>query len=119
MNNSSLVAIFLVIFIIGISLTYMLAKSSVPAENTTTATTMPINVTNTANMTATIAGIRAVAYLNKYFQQSGGYKTTLVSSVIEGGVYHLTLIIGNKTYDSYATVDGRLLFPSALDMSVG
>ena len=117
MNNSVLTAIFIVIFIIGISVTYIFARNSVQPNNNTTTTTTTIPANNT-EMSAEEVGIRAVAYLNKYFQQQGT-QTTLISSAKEGNVYHLKLYISNKTYDSYATVDGKLLFPSALDMSTG
>ncbi len=116
MDNSILIAIFIVVFIVGISATYIFAKTPAQPSNTTTTTTIPAS--NATVMSAEEVGVRAVAYLNKYFQQQGT-QTTLISSAKEGDVYHLRFDISNKTYDSYATVDGKLLFPSALDMSAG
>jgi hypothetical protein len=115
MDNTILVGIFIVVFIIGMLFTYMATKSSIQQQQinaTTTTTTIP---SNTTELSAEAVGIKATAYLNKYFSQQG-LKTTLAGIKKEGNDYHLRLLIGNKTYDSYASADGRFLFPSALDM---
>ncbi len=56
---------------------------------------------------------RSVDYLNeKVLQQD--QKATLVSSSEESDVVKFTIKVADQTYDSYATKDGKLLFPQAL-----
>src|SRR5207237_387072 len=55
---------------------------------------------------------QSVDYLNKSVLQQG-QTAELVSASEESGVIKLKIKIGDKTYDSYATKDGKLLFPEA------
>ena len=61
------------------------------------------------------AGNNAITYLNKYF----AINTTAVLDNVteENGLYHLKITISSKQFDSYMTLDGRLLFPSVLDVT--
>lgn len=112
-ENKILIGIFVPIFLIGMVFTYGFAKSTVEPEMIviTTSTTIP----EQANVTAAAVGLKAVNYLNRYFNQQG-FDVTLNSVIPEGNIYHLEITIGDTDYDSYATKDGRLLFPSALIM---
>jgi len=56
---------------------------------------------------------KAVEYLNKsIFQQ--GQSATLVSYSEESGVIKFQINIGGRSYDSYITKDGKLLFPEGV-----
>lgn len=45
-------------------------------------------------------------------------QTVSVDSIIdEGNIYSMKLTVAGRPYDSYATKDGKLLFPSAIDMT--
>lgn len=57
----------------------------------------------------------AVDYLNK--NVLNGQTATLVSVSQESGLVKISLKIGDTSYDSYATRDGQLLFPSAIKLS--
>lgn len=60
---------------------------------------------------------KSVDYINSQLLQDG--KTaTLVSFSKESGVVKMTLNIGGSNYDSYATRDGKLFFPEALNISL-
>ncbi len=48
---------------------------------------------------------------------NGGDTATLTSIVQEGDIYKLQLSINGKTYDSYASRDGKLLFPSGYSLA--
>jgi hypothetical protein len=46
-----------------------------------------------------------------------GQNVSVDSIVDEGNIYSLKLTVAGRPYDSYATKDGKLLFPSAIDMT--
>lgn len=46
-----------------------------------------------------------------------GQDVSVDSIVDEGNIYSLKLTVAGRPYDSYATKDGKLLFPSAIDMT--
>lgn len=61
------------------------------------------------------AADKAVAYINTNLLQPG--TTAKVDGVEESeDLYNIKLNIGGRVYDSYVTKDGRLLFPSAVDL---
>jgi hypothetical protein len=58
---------------------------------------------------------RSLDYLNKSVLQNG--QTAILDGISEeGGIIKMKIKIGDKNYDSYATKDGKLLFPEAFDM---
>lgn len=59
----------------------------------------------------------AVEYINTNLLQ-GATATLLEVTETESGVYKIKLDIGGQTFDSYVTADGKLLFPSAVDLTV-
>jgi len=61
-----------------------------------------------------IAG-NSVNYINANLLD-GNTKASLINSEEKNGVYLLKLDINGKSFDSYATKDGNLLFTSAIDM---
>ena len=80
------------------------------------------NFTNRATVTGGGVGIDkaaddAVSYINSYLLQPG-IKADLVSKKEDKGLYNVKINIGGREYDSYVTKDGKLLFPSAVDMGV-
>jgi hypothetical protein len=58
---------------------------------------------------------KSIDYLNKNVLQQG-QTASLVSSTEESGVVKMKIKIGTSTYDSYATTDGKLLFPEAFSI---
>ncbi len=58
---------------------------------------------------------KSLDYLNNSVLQNGQV-ATLDSVTRESGVVHMKIKIGSTSYDSYATLDGNLLFPEALTM---
>ncbi|MEM4638036.1 MAG: thioredoxin domain-containing protein [Candidatus Woesearchaeota archaeon] len=53
-----------------------------------------------------------------YLEQLLPGQTVSVDSIEDkGDIYSLKLTVAGRQYDSYATKDGKLLFPSAIDMS--
>jgi len=70
-----------------------------------------------ATMSANDAANKAINYINDYLLQGQG--TANLTSVTGGGngLYNLKFTISGRAYDSYVTTDGKLLFPSAVDMS--
>ncbi len=59
----------------------------------------------------------AVDYINKNLLQ--GSTATLVSVSEESGLVKMKLKVGTSEYDSYATKDGKLLFPEAFSIKPG
>jgi glutaredoxin len=70
----------------------------------------------TPTITAQEAANKAIDYINKYLLRGQG-TATLVSVKEENGLYNAKLSIGGREYDTYITMDGKLLFPSAIDMT--
>jgi glutaredoxin len=62
------------------------------------------------------AANRAINYINKYLLRGQG-TARLISIEEENNLYHAKLSIAGRTYDSYITMDGKLLFPSAIDLT--
>ncbi len=59
---------------------------------------------------------KAIDYINTYLL--GGQGTATFVGVEEtNGLYDIKLEIAGREYDSYATMDGTLLFPSAVDLT--
>lgn len=59
---------------------------------------------------------KAVDYINKYLLAGQG-TATFVSVEEKNGLYNVKLNIAGRAYDSYVTMDGTLLFPSAVDLT--
>ncbi len=98
-------AAVLVILVIGV-----LAYSKTVVEN-------PFSFLNLGSFQSGDAIAKnAVAYLNKSVLQQG-QTAELVSSSEVSGVIKMQLKIGGSNYDSYATKDGKLLFPEAFTLS--
>jgi glutaredoxin len=72
-------------------------------------------VTPTA-MSAQDAGKKAIDYINQYLL-SGAGNATLDSIKEQNGLYNVKLSISGRQYDSYVTTDGKLFFPSVIDIS--
>ena len=67
-------------------------------------------------MSAEDAANKAIEFINTYLL--GGQGTATLISVEEvNGLYNAKLNIGGTTYDSYITMDGKLLFPSVIDLT--
>ncbi|GIU68927.1 MAG: hypothetical protein KatS3mg002_0163 [Candidatus Woesearchaeota archaeon] len=58
---------------------------------------------------------KTVDYLSKLLP---GQTVSVDEIKDEGNIYTLKLTVAGRSYDSYATKDGKLLFPSAIDLSV-
>lgn len=58
---------------------------------------------------------KAINYINQN-NLGGGATASLVEVVEEKEVYRIHLKIGDKEYDSYATKDGKFLFPQGIDL---
>lgn len=65
-----------------------------------------------SGMSAEVIAKKSVDYLNGSVLQ--GQTATLVSFGEESGVIKINIKIGDKSYDSYITKDGKLLFPEGL-----
>jgi len=70
----------------------------------------------TSTLSADEAGKKAIDYINKYLLRGQG-EATLKDIKEENGLYALQIEINGRTYDSYMTMDGKLLFPSAIDLT--
>ena len=69
-------------------------------------------------MSAEAVAKKSIEYISKNLLQPG-QTATLNSVSEEGGLVKISIKIGDRDYDSYATKDGRLLFPEALKMDPG
>ena len=67
-------------------------------------------------VTAQEAANKAVDYINKYLLQGQG-TATLVSVKEENGLYNAKLNIGGREIETYITMNGKLLFPSVIDLT--
>jgi len=61
------------------------------------------------------AAQKAIDYINKNFIQ-GDTKASLIDVEEEDGVYKFQIKIGEQTFESYVTKNGKLLFPQAIDL---
>lgn len=57
---------------------------------------------------------KTVTYLGQILP---GQTVSVDSITDEGNIYSMKLTVAGRPYDSYATKDGKLLFPSAIDMT--
>lgn len=57
---------------------------------------------------------RTIAYLGQILP---GQTVSVDSITDKGNIYVMKLTVAGRPYDSYATKDGKLLFPSAIDMT--
>lgn len=69
-----------------------------------------------SGMSAEAISKKSIDYLNKNVLQQGQI-ASLESYSEESGVVKMKIKIADKTYDSYATKDGKLLFPEALTIT--
>jgi len=60
----------------------------------------------------------AVDYINSNLVQAGA-KAVLTSKSDEGSIYKLKIDMGGNSFDSYITKDGKLLFPSGVNLEGG
>ena len=67
-------------------------------------------------MSANEASNKTIDYINNYLLQ-GQATATLISVKEDNGLYNLKFSIAGRNYDSYTTMDGKLLFPSVVDMT--
>ncbi len=58
---------------------------------------------------------KAINYINENFPSVGG-AASLINVSEEGGVYKIRLKVGNQEYDSYASKDGKFLFPEGYNL---
>lgn len=66
-------------------------------------------------MSAQEASQKALNYINKNFIQ-GDTKASLIDIKEENGVYKFQIKVGEQTFESYVTKNGKLLFPQAIDL---
>jgi len=69
-----------------------------------------------AGMSKNEIATKSIDYINKNLL-SGGQTATLVGSSEEAGVVKITIKVGETQFNSYATKDGKLLFPQAFSMN--
>ena len=69
------------------------------------------------NFNKSNTGKDVVDYLNNYLLAGQGIKASFSEISEESGLYKIKLDVGGRTFDSYATKDGKLLFPSAVDLT--
>jgi protein-disulfide isomerase len=67
-------------------------------------------------MSADEAANKSIDYINQYILAGQG-TATFISVKEDNGLYNLKFSIAGRQYDSYVTTDGKLLFPSAIDIS--
>lgn len=68
------------------------------------------------SMSAEAIAKKSVNYLNNNILAQG-QTATLVGYKSENGIIKMDIKIGDNTYDSYATKDGKLFFPEAFDLN--
>jgi hypothetical protein len=67
-------------------------------------------------MLADEAANKSIDYINQYILAGQG-TATFISVKEDNGLYNLKFSIAGRQYDSYVTTDGKLFFPSAIDIS--
>lgn len=78
---------------------------------------LPFNCPTTGGaLSAEEASNRAVDYINNNLLRQG-QTAELINVSEKNGLYNLKLKIGARTFDSYVTKDGSLLFPSAIELT--
>ncbi len=104
------------LFAIIIIIAGVLAVTAVSCLNSTySLPSSENNTSQTAVLSAQEVGEKAIAYINKYLLQDGS-TASLVSAVEENQLYKLKVKIMNNEFDLYASLDGGLLFPEAIEM---
>jgi len=85
------------------------------------AQTTGLTISGSPILTSEEAGTKAVEYVNTYLLQPG-FTAKLVSANESNGIFSISINItgsqGSTIYPSYVTKDGKLLFVSAVDISV-
>jgi len=81
-----------------------------------TITGQVVSSDGTGTISAEDAGNKAIDYINTYIL-AGQATATLESIEEDNGLYNAKLNIGGSAYDTYITMDGKLLFPSVIDMT--
>ncbi len=71
---------------------------------------------NNGSSTAKSIAQKSVDYLNKSILKDSGQTASLTGYSEESGVIKINIKVGANTFESYATRDGKLLFPQALSM---
>jgi protein-disulfide isomerase len=69
----------------------------------------------TSTLTAQEAADKAVDYINNYLLEPGT-TASLTSVKDDGDLYNAQIDVAGNIFDSYITKDGRLLFPSSVDL---
>jgi len=62
------------------------------------------------------ASAKAVSYVNNMLQGKGSARVSDIQDT--GSLYRLKMDIAGQNYDSYMTRDGKLLFPTSLDLTI-
>jgi hypothetical protein len=73
------------------------------------------SISNIFGMSANQIGKKAIDYINN--NQLSQTEASMVSVSEESGVVKIKIKIGTSEFDSYATRDGKLLFPESFNMS--
>lgn len=68
----------------------------------------------TSGISETELKTKTISYLEKMLP---GQTVSVDEIKDDGNIYALKLTVAGRTYDSYATKDGKLLFPSAIDLT--
>lgn len=110
MKNFTLITIIVAIVIAG----FLISGSVIYVNrNKSAGTSAPAGV-----LSADEVGKKALSYINENILKSQNKTASLVGALTdEGGVYKLTLKIGEQTFPSYVTRDGKLLFPDFIDLT--
>jgi len=72
-------------------------------------------ITKSSSIGADEAAQIAIDYINSNLL-APGTKAELISSEQEGDLYHLVISIAGQEFDSYISIDGKTLFPSAVEL---
>lgn len=74
-------------------------------------------IIGTNQLTPNEAANKAIDFINKYILQGQGEATLVTVEESESGLYYIKIRINGRTFDSYVTKDGKLLFPSVIDLT--
>ncbi len=107
--NPWTISTLILLVILAIFLAYPQVTGRVVSNNGNTATGQKMPANEAAN--------KSIDYVNKYLLAGQG-TATLVSVNEVNGLYNVKLSIAGRQYDSYVTLDGKLFFPSAVDITV-
>ena len=73
-------------------------------------------IIGTSQLTPNEAANKAIDYINKYILQGRGEASLVTVEESGSGLYYIKIKIDGRTFDSYVTKDGKLLFPSAINL---